>query len=51
MNFENFVDIGRPACFEIVARPHAWLPYAFLTQIFLLSVVVEKEYMKLGGKL
>jgi len=47
MNLENFVDMVRLACFEIVNQPPAWLRYSFITQIFLLSVVLKKEYMKL----
>ena len=31
MNHENFMDMRRPACFEIVARPPVWLLYSFLT--------------------
>jgi len=46
MNLENFVDIGRPTCFEIVARPPAWLLYSFVTQISLLSDILEMKYMK-----
>ena len=46
MNLENIVKLGRLTFFEIVARPSAWHLYSFLTQIFLLYVVLEKEYMK-----
>ena len=45
MNLENIVELGRPACFEIVAWPLAgWLLYSFLINIFLQLVVLEKEY-------
>ena len=44
---DNFVKLGRPTFSEIVARLLAcWLLYSFLTQIFLLCVVLKKEYRK-----
>ena len=44
-SLENIVKLGRPTFSKIVARPHAcWLLYSFLTQIFLLCVVLKKEY-------
>jgi len=43
MNLENIVKLGRPICFEIVIQPSAWLLYSLLTQIFVLSVIVEKD--------
>jgi len=44
---ENIVELGRPSCSEIVARPLAgWHLYSFLTQIFLHMVVLGKEYRK-----
>ena len=46
MNLENIVELGKPTFSKIVTRTPAWLLYSFLTQIFLLWVVVEKEYMK-----
>ena len=45
--FENTGELERPTYSEIVARPlTGWLLYSFLTQIFLLLVVLEKEYRK-----
>ena len=44
---ENIVELERPTFSEIIARLLVgWLLYSFLTQIFLLWVVIEKEYMK-----
>ena len=44
---ENIVELGRPTCSEITARPlTGWLLYSFLTQIFLQFVVLEKKYME-----
>ena len=52
MNLENIVKLGRSTFLEIFIRPPAWLLCFFITQIFLLCVIVEKEYMKLGiGKI
>ena len=39
MNLENFMDMRRPTCFEIVTQPPAWLLYSFLNQISLRSMV------------
>jgi len=45
MNLKNIVELGRPTFSEIVTRPLAWwLLYTFLIQIFLLWVVLKKEY-------
>ena len=47
MNLQNIMEFGRPTFSEIVAGPLAWwLLYSFLTQIFLLWVILEKEYRK-----
>ena len=44
---ENIVELERPTCSEIIARPlTGWHLYSFLTQIFLQLVVLEKEYRK-----
>ena len=43
---ENIVELERPTFSEIFVWPPAWLLSSFLTQIFLLLVVVEKEYRK-----
>ena len=44
---KNIVELGRPAFSKIIARPLAcWLLYSFLTQIFLLCVVLKKEFRK-----
>ena len=43
MNLGNIVELGRP---EIFVQPPAWLPYSFLTRIFLQWVGLEKEYRK-----
>ena len=44
---ENIVELGRPTCSEIAARPLAgWLLYSFLTRIFLQLVVLKNEYRK-----
>ena len=44
---ENIVKLQRPTFSKIVVRPLAcWLLYSFLTQIFLLCVVLKKEYRK-----
>ena len=45
MNLGNIMELGRPTFPKIFVRPHAWLLYSFLIQIFLLWVV-KKEYMK-----
>ena len=46
MNLENIVKLGTLTFSEIIALPFAWLLYSFLNQIFLLWVILEKEYMK-----
>ena len=46
MNLENIVEFGRSIFSEIFVRRPAWLLYSFLTQIFLLWVILEKEYRK-----
>ena len=44
---ENIVKLWRPSFSEIVAPPLVgWLLYSFLTQIFLLLVVLEKKCRK-----
>ena len=45
MNFENFVDMMRPSCFQIIFGPLSLLPKSFPMMIFLQLVVQEKEYM------
>ena len=46
MTLENIVELRGLMFSEIVARSLVWLLYSFLTQIFLLWVFLEKEYMK-----
>ena len=46
MTLENIVELGRPTFSKIFAQPLAWILYSFLTQIFLLWVVLEKEFIK-----
>ena len=48
LEFKNFEGIVSQSYFKLVAWTHSRLPDNFLTQIFLQSVVLEKEYMKLN---
>ena len=48
MTLENIVKLERPTFPEIFVRPPTWVLSSFLTPIFLLWVVIEKEYIKLG---
>ena len=47
LGFENFDGISSPLDFEFIARVPLRLPSSFLSQLVLLMVVREKEYMKL----
>ena len=49
-SFENCREITSPSDFEIIAQTHARLLCSFLTQIFLQSVVLKKNCMKLGSE-
>ena len=46
MNFENFVDMMKPPCFQIVFVPLSLLPKSFAMIFFLQLVVLEKEDVK-----
>ena len=46
MNFENFVDLMRPPCFQIIFGPLSLLPNSFPTMIFLQLVVQKNEDVK-----
>jgi len=43
MNFENFVDMMRPPCFQIIFGPPSLLPNSFAMMIFLQLVVQERR--------
>jgi len=47
VRIENFGGISSPLDFEFVARVPLRLPSSFPSQLVLLMVVQEKEYMKL----
>ena len=52
LGFENFDGIVSLPCFEHVARTYARLQESYQNQIFLLSIVLNKKYMKLNvGKM
>jgi len=46
LGFGKIVKSVSQSYFEIVVGTQAWLLYSFLSQIFLQSVVLQKEYMK-----
>jgi len=46
INLGNVMKLGRPTFPKIFIRPHAWILYSFLTEIFLLRVVLENECRK-----